>query len=166
MRATAAGTGVDGIEVLLITSSGGKGLVFPKVSYLVNVPSSVDTCWWSSRPQPGSSGRCWRSHWLKWKAAHAQGGWETDETVEAAAARETVEEAGVRGSLEVRCSEPGLAGGARPAAPRHKHPLHMLRRAALWAAAVVKQAWGWTSHHAGAAGGRKSTCDSAERRLA
>ena len=31
-----------------------------------------------------------------------QGGWETDETVEAAAARETVEEAGVRGALEVR----------------------------------------------------------------
>jgi len=31
-----------------------------------------------------------------------QGGWEADETVEAAAARETVEEAGVRGALEVR----------------------------------------------------------------
>ena len=30
-----------------------------------------------------------------------QGGWEADETVEAAAARETVEEAGVRGALEV-----------------------------------------------------------------
>ena len=30
-----------------------------------------------------------------------QGGWEADETVEAAAARETVEEAGVRGVLEV-----------------------------------------------------------------
>lgn len=31
-----------------------------------------------------------------------QGGWEADETVEAAAARETVEEAGVRGALEVQ----------------------------------------------------------------
>lgn len=31
-----------------------------------------------------------------------QGGWETDEDVESAAARETVEEAGVRGRLEVR----------------------------------------------------------------
>lgn len=30
-----------------------------------------------------------------------QGGWEADETVEAAAARETVEEAGVRGVIEV-----------------------------------------------------------------
>jgi diphosphoinositol-polyphosphate diphosphatase len=30
-----------------------------------------------------------------------QGGWETDETVEAAAKRETIEEAGVRGVLEV-----------------------------------------------------------------
>lgn len=46
------------ISVLMITSRGGKGLVFPK------------------------------------------GGWEADETVEAAAARETVEEAGVRGALE------------------------------------------------------------------
>ena len=36
MRATSAGAGVDGIEVLLITSSGGKGLVFPKVSCVVN----------------------------------------------------------------------------------------------------------------------------------
>ncbi|KAK9838131.1 hypothetical protein WJX81_003166 [Elliptochloris bilobata] len=58
VRVTSPSAGVDGIEVLLITSSGGKGLVFPK------------------------------------------GGWETDETLEAAAARETVEEAGVRGSLE------------------------------------------------------------------
>ena len=46
--------------MLLITSRGGKGLVFPK------------------------------------------GGWEQDEDVKAAAARETVEEAGVRGELEVR----------------------------------------------------------------
>jgi hypothetical protein len=30
-----------------------------------------------------------------------QGGWETDETVEDAAARETLEEAGVRGIIEV-----------------------------------------------------------------
>eukprot|EP00879_Flechtneria_rotunda_P005753 GHRR01006054.1.p1 GENE.GHRR01006054.1~~GHRR01006054.1.p1 ORF type:complete len:218 (+),score=61.62 GHRR01006054.1:400-1053(+) len=48
----------DTVEVLLITSRGGKGWVFPK------------------------------------------GGWEDDETVEAAARRETVEEAGVRGSIE------------------------------------------------------------------
>ena len=34
VRATSAGAGVDGIEVLLITSSGGKGLVFPKVRLL------------------------------------------------------------------------------------------------------------------------------------
>lgn len=30
-----------------------------------------------------------------------QGGWEDDESVEAAARRETVEEAGVRGTIEV-----------------------------------------------------------------
>lgn len=35
-------------------------------------------------------------------ACAIQGGWETDETVEAAAKRETIEEAGVRGVLEVR----------------------------------------------------------------
>ncbi|KAK9819718.1 hypothetical protein WJX72_001641 [[Myrmecia] bisecta] len=58
VRITSLEAGVDGVEVLLISSRGGKGLVFPK------------------------------------------GGWETDETVEAAAARETVEEAGVRGELE------------------------------------------------------------------
>ena len=34
-------------------------------------------------------------------AAAAQGGWETDEDMHAAAKRETVEEAGVRGKLEV-----------------------------------------------------------------
>jgi hypothetical protein len=34
----------------------------------------------------------------------SQGGWETDEDVEAAAARETVEEAGVRGRLEASAS--------------------------------------------------------------
>ena len=37
-----------------------------------------------------------------------QGGWETDETVEAAAKRETIEEAGVRGVLEVRSTRPDL----------------------------------------------------------
>lgn len=39
-----------------------------------------------------------------------QGGWEADETVEAAALRETVEEAGVRGTLEVCHSnlQPGV----------------------------------------------------------
>ena len=32
-----------------------------------------------------------------------QGGWENDETVEEAAAREAIEEAGVRGDIVVRC---------------------------------------------------------------
>ncbi|CAL5229228.1 g12512 [Coccomyxa viridis] len=59
VRKRSAANGVDGVEVLLVSSRGGKGLVFPK------------------------------------------GGWETDEDVESAAARETVEEAGVRGKLEV-----------------------------------------------------------------
>lgn len=49
----------DDVEVLMITSRGGAGMVFPK------------------------------------------GGWEADESVEGAALRETVEEAGVRGVIEV-----------------------------------------------------------------
>jgi len=47
-----------GVEVLLVNSKHGKGLIFPK------------------------------------------GGWETDETAEEAAARETMEEAGVKGELQ------------------------------------------------------------------
>ena len=39
-----------------------------------------------------------------------QGGWETDEDVESAAARETVEEAGVRGRLEVRDAHKAVEG--------------------------------------------------------
>ena len=54
----AAAAGADDVEVLLVTSRGGKGWVFPK------------------------------------------GGWELDESLEAAAKRETVEEAGVRGAIE------------------------------------------------------------------
>ena len=41
-----------------------------------------------------------------------KGGWETDEALEDAAARETVEEAGVRGALEALEGPPG--GGAGP----------------------------------------------------
>lgn len=51
--------GPGGVRVLMITSRGGKGYVFPK------------------------------------------GGWEEDESVENAARRETVEEAGVRGTVEL-----------------------------------------------------------------
>lgn len=58
VRTNGPGDAIDDVEVLLVTSRGGKGWVFPK------------------------------------------GGWEDDETVEAAAQRETLEEAGVRGSLE------------------------------------------------------------------
>lgn len=54
-----AGASASQVQVLLITSRGGKGWVFPK------------------------------------------GGWEQDEVVEAAALRETIEEAGVRGRIEV-----------------------------------------------------------------
>jgi 8-oxo-dGTP pyrophosphatase MutT (NUDIX family) len=48
-----------------------------------------------------------------------KGGWEDDESAEAAAQRETVEEAGVRGVLEVRAAGRGAgAGGTARAAQR------------------------------------------------
>jgi 8-oxo-dGTP pyrophosphatase MutT (NUDIX family) len=43
-----------------------------------------------------------KTHVVVCRAVRVQGGWEDDETLEAAARRETVEEAGVRGSIEVR----------------------------------------------------------------
>ena len=71
------------VEVLLISSrNGGAGLVFPKACA---VPS------WQLA--------CLLERLLR--CSGQQGGWEKDETVEDAAARETVEEAGVRGRLEV-----------------------------------------------------------------
>ncbi|MEW5311665.1 MAG: hypothetical protein WDW38_003360 [Sanguina aurantia] len=57
IRTVSGCSGPDSLEVCLITSSGGRGLVLPK------------------------------------------GGWEDDETVEVAAQRETMEEAGVRGGV-------------------------------------------------------------------
>lgn len=80
---------------MLISSRGGKGWVFPKVR---------------RRPlQPGLPRLSPRDVWSPAESIHPcfttaalQGGWENDETLEAAAMRETVEEAGVRGRLEVR----------------------------------------------------------------
>ncbi len=46
-----------------------------------------------------------------------QGGWEDDESVESAAQRETVEEAGVRGVLEVSPMTTGC--GMLPGCPRN-----------------------------------------------
>lgn len=71
VRYNSGSGGAGGVEVLLISSRGGKGWVFPK------------------------------------------GGWEADETVEAAARRETVEEAGVRGTIEVRGRVAGGGSGGR-----------------------------------------------------
>lgn len=78
--APGGGAGPGGVEVLLVTSRGGKGHVFPK------------------------------------------GGWEVDETVEAAARRETVEEAGVRGVLEEPAlgSFPSHSGKADAASTAHQ----------------------------------------------
>lgn len=65
---------INDAQVLLVSSRGGKAWSFPKVC-IVNGGVRLHTT--------------------------PQGGWETDETVESAAKRETVEESGVRGALEV-----------------------------------------------------------------
>jgi hypothetical protein len=75
--------GADAVEIMLVSRRGGKGWVLPKV-----LNECLDGAWWCL-VSPGSGGA-------------RQGGWEDDEPVEAAAERETVEEAGVRGLLEVR----------------------------------------------------------------
>jgi diphosphoinositol-polyphosphate diphosphatase len=87
------------VEVLLITSKGGKGWVFPK------------------------------------------GGWEDDETVEAAAARETVEEAGVRGLLE----EPLIGTYSFSSVKQERlHNVHQGRCTAhMFAMAVVEELDVW-----------------------
>ena len=70
---------------MITSSSGGHGLVFPKVTRTPSLCSNHSEV----TPVPGIATEL------------LQGGWESDETVEAAAARETVEEAGVRGRIEV-----------------------------------------------------------------
>jgi hypothetical protein len=73
-----------------------------------------------------------RSHAALAPSAALQGGWETDETSAEAAARESLEEAGVRGELQARARAPppppsaqlahaGRCRCRRPA-PRCPHP--------------------------------------------
>lgn len=85
------------LEVLLISSQNGKGMLFPKVLFalacrmwlfyiLVLVNPLVITC---------------NSTIFTKRSLSLQGGWEKDEDKKAAALRETFEEAGVRGEVEV-----------------------------------------------------------------
>lgn len=94
MRIDATKTGPDSARVLLISAHGGKGMVFPKVGdgQVLHHKHAV--------PKRAAGARCFAPV-VKFNCM-LQGGWETDETVEAAAKRETIEEAGVRGTLEVR----------------------------------------------------------------
>jgi diphosphoinositol-polyphosphate diphosphatase len=89
----------DNVEVLLITSRGGKGWVFPK------------------------------------------GGWEDDESVEAAARRETVEEAGVRGTIE----EPMVGSFSFQSAKQERqHNVHQGRcRAYMFVMRVAEELEAW-----------------------
>lgn len=94
----------ESVRVLLISSSSNataRGMVFPKVGYLPPLPLS-----W------GCLLACAVRQWMLVCSASGaapageQGGWETDESVEVAASRETVEEAGVTGWLEVALPTP------------------------------------------------------------
>lgn len=91
--------GPDGVEVLMISSRGGRGWVFPK------------------------------------------GGWEDDESVQTAAKRETVEEAGVRGILEepllgtffFQSGKNGqLANGRRGGCTAYMYVLHVAEELDVW----------------------------------
>lgn len=89
---------VEDIEVLVISAQRkGKGMMFPKVFDNIPVPL---LCYFSIHP-------CSEIYVLKtYDLIWSQGGWEKDECIEDAAARETVEEAGVVGDLEVANSLP------------------------------------------------------------
>jgi len=100
------------MQVLLVSSRGGKGFGLPKVRglklprllgnlLLILLAILIETGW---GVHGGALSVTARGH-----GPHAcvngvvlQGGWEDDESVEDAARRETIEEAGVRGTLEVR----------------------------------------------------------------
>ena len=85
--------GPEDLEVLVITSQKGKGMLFPKV--LVNeihLPNGIyfDLSTFLFTP------------FCAIRLTNQQGGWELDESKKEAALRETIEEAGVRGTVEVR----------------------------------------------------------------
>ncbi|RWV80280.1 hypothetical protein GW17_00058475 [Ensete ventricosum] len=74
------------MEVLVVSSPKGNGLLFPKVCEH-NGFTSICIISLPSLPS--------------WFLLTLQGGWETDETIEQAALREALEEAGVQGNVEV-----------------------------------------------------------------
>lgn len=78
------------LEVLLISSQKGTAMLFPKVRGFMISGSIHDTHFE------------WMFDLFSCLFMHMQGGWETDESKTEAAARETEEEAGVLGIVEVR----------------------------------------------------------------
>ena len=118
----------DNVEVLLVSSRSGKGLVFPKVSRARrrrdDPPSFSHALCSLARPAGALCHALSRTRThtpapsLSLHATHSQqGGWETDETQAAAAARETLEEAGVRGDLEDSPLGPFACGPSHKAQP-------------------------------------------------
>ncbi|EXB38302.1 Nudix hydrolase 16 [Morus notabilis] len=92
------------VEVLMINSTSGPNLVFPKLTFMLHIP--IESAFW---PEKMSELLAISSEFLNvakpllipYPDNGLHGGWENDETVEQAAVREAVEEAGVRGDLVV-----------------------------------------------------------------
>ncbi|KAG6413690.1 hypothetical protein SASPL_126404 [Salvia splendens] len=121
MKDDDGGTNENIIEVLMINSTGGPGLLFPKVGSLNHVtgctlhkallsktrPESARSAGRSGRgrlrPDMGESSEIHGAPLGRRGGGAATGaevgGWENDETAEEAAEREAMEEAGVRGDL-------------------------------------------------------------------
>ncbi|KAF9592238.1 hypothetical protein IFM89_012814 [Coptis chinensis] len=77
------------LQVLMINSTSGPGLLFPKGI----IPCGIDVSGWGYSYA--------RLFWMVYMCMRhtLEGGWENDETVEQAATREAIEEAGVRGEI-------------------------------------------------------------------
>lgn len=88
------------VEILMITSKSSDLLVLPKVR------EALDLTRHDMEARADSTSARFPLSPPLLSSLRAQGGWETDETLEAAAARETLEEAGVVGDLVSPCKGP------------------------------------------------------------
>ncbi|KAL3735672.1 hypothetical protein ACJRO7_024751 [Eucalyptus globulus] len=103
-----AGEEEDEVEVLVISSQKGKGLLFPK------------------------------------------GGWEKDESMKAAALRETVEEAGVRGTIETKLGKWSFKSKSQDAVYEgHMFPLLVNEQLDVWPEKNVRQRYWMNVREAG-----------------
>uniref|UniRef100_A0A2N9HZY3 Nudix hydrolase domain-containing protein n=1 Tax=Fagus sylvatica TaxID=28930 RepID=A0A2N9HZY3_FAGSY len=86
------------IEVLMINSTSGPGLLFPKGELPEENFKEFSSQPCMRQRTLGGLGHSPSPSW-RWYSEVTNGGWENDETVQEAAVREAIEEAGVRGEL-------------------------------------------------------------------